>query len=529
MVPSANPPGSPSACSVGSATVEINLGWIPLDNYLLPNDGWIANCPVEGSPTVRDCVVSILNYYQSQGASGLRFSFGMGGGACSRPFTTDAPGRLNPEWVSNLQTFLADVKASQYEYVSPNPSMGYIPAPWNGCPVDSPVTAVYLPSCQGMESLVFVPWLPYGFLVENYETKVDPDCKGQGEAGYTLAARHSSFWGWGPYFNLVKALLYAAKCAGLRISDFEIGSEVNLLDFPVSGRLIYDMDYSTDPPTLVADVYGTVRRLFDQIFGDQIPNAGGLVTYATTARYPHLENSTAWLADGLNCTSTVYSPPNGAMLILESELQSGMRGDWIGVPTGIDNTRNGLDCDGSVGAWMWEFIKDYSAQLPSTNSIYAYPCIKNPYYTGTGALCFVPTQDNLGPDGTTIPPCGDPPVQPCLGANYGSATTRNFFNDLKQFLSNWQIPNNKVVFSETARTQNPKASYHSGCWSELTTDASMAFSNVNGFNGYNGGSSTLFGSQVVFRPWMHLMGECYYMGPPPNGSAPIDPPYHHPQ
>jgi hypothetical protein len=64
----------------------MNLGLIPLDNYTATNTGYAylssGSCP--SSSTVRSCVQAWLSSYHTQGVTGVRFMFGLGGNAGSK-------------------------------------------------------------------------------------------------------------------------------------------------------------------------------------------------------------------------------------------------------------------------------------------------------------------------------------------------------------------------------------------------------------------------------------------------------------
>lgn len=564
--------GSTSGCSVGSAKVEINLGWTPLDKYFEPNNGgYIPRCKDDPPPaqpkTVRKCIQDVLAYYRNAnhgGATGVRFSFGMAGGACSSPFKADAPGKLKQAWLSNLQAFLADVKAAGYEKITPNPGMGYHDAPpWNGCPLDDQDLKyevlvnqcasgqTCLQSCPAFdqggsstnkEKLRFVPWLPYGintgyvpegdppppdWVPASTAGWADPACFEKPDA-YSQAVRNTyNFWGWGPYFNLVRALLYAAKCAGLQVEQFEIHCEVDLLNFPVQARLIYDYDYGAQGGT---DVFGTVQTLLNQILG---ASAGTRVTYATQASFPSLpaSNGAAWNADGYDCPSAYNET---AMLLLESELQAAFDGGRFGFPVcdGANCPQNpqNLLCGGKPPDTSWGLPVDYyddgKHQRRTVNSIYMHLCVENPYYPG---YCFFAGSNCTNAQCSTTHTLPD---------DYAAITARNFFDGVYNFLSSRGITGNTVVF-EPRQMQNPITDKQpdgtwdvseqppSDCWRYFKSDMSMPYSTVNGFNGYNDGSKTSsllfpYASNVVFHPWSDLMNECHKIG---TDNESLFPPY----
>src|SRR5208283_5080326 len=102
----------------------------------------------------------------------------------------------------------------------------------------------YNSACSG-RPLAFVPWLPFGI-----DYTVDPfwmqeDCM-EDNRGYTSGAANPIFWGWQPTANVVSAVTSAARSAGLALAYIQLTPGMDLMNFPVLGRMIYDNTTSTN-------------------------------------------------------------------------------------------------------------------------------------------------------------------------------------------------------------------------------------------------------------------------------------------
>ena len=104
----------PALCQIAPARLEINLGPVPIDKYHPDglNAGTIPSCP--DSWTVPRCIKRMFknvpsdpdytpNNYMAQGVKGVRFMFGLGGGAHSTAF--DTSGGPSSTWLNKLQAF----------------------------------------------------------------------------------------------------------------------------------------------------------------------------------------------------------------------------------------------------------------------------------------------------------------------------------------------------------------------------------------------------------------------------------------
>src|SRR5271165_357028 len=336
---------------------EINYGPIPFDVYTMPNinasgDPYIANCPLptaSNPTTVRSCIQAVSASYVEAGATGVRFMFavqgGSGGSEESYGASTawDSEGNVLPAWTNNLNLFLTDLKAAGFIYVAPTPVLA---AAWTG----SPYATGLVSKCGNvrLELLDFYRWLPFGF---EAGTGL-PDCLGI-QDGYNLAARppvinNHGFWGWQPYHNLIATVISSTVDAGLLLSEIDLSQEVNLADFTVMGRLIYDN-------TTGFDVLGDIQSLLVQSGLDP-----RLATYSVGSANPSQAN-----ADCL----TGYS--DSGMLYGASALESALAGGGFGYPSGF-LVASGLPCGGTAPV---------SPTLPATYAvkplidIHTYPCI----------------------------------------------------------------------------------------------------------------------------------------------------------
>jgi hypothetical protein len=182
-------------------------------------------------------VQTLLQNYVGQGVTGVRFQFGLGGGGYSTPFS-DTQGTVSPTWVRNLGYFLADLKAKGVVNVTPTATMADA---WSGTLTSKTVN--YPSGCgSGNETLNYFPWLPFGLNPGDHNY---PDRSLLNQA-YSCSPPNPSpqnggtFWGWTPFFNLFDQILSQAQTAGVTIQEFDLENEVNLMDFTVLGRLIYD-------------------------------------------------------------------------------------------------------------------------------------------------------------------------------------------------------------------------------------------------------------------------------------------------
>lgn len=65
---------------ISPSRLQVNLGPLPVDGYTDINAGFYPTSWCPSTENVRNCVQSLLASYASQGVTGVRFQFGLGGG-----------------------------------------------------------------------------------------------------------------------------------------------------------------------------------------------------------------------------------------------------------------------------------------------------------------------------------------------------------------------------------------------------------------------------------------------------------------
>jgi hypothetical protein len=312
-------------------TTEVNIAGVPIDNYFSTNVGQLPSC--SSNWTVQQCVRYFFNNnpntspytadnYVAQGVTGVRFFFTLRGGFGSTPF--DANGNLQSGWLKNFEALLSDLHSYGIVRVTPTPVLD----PGWGDPTFTPSSPIY--DCTGKIPLVFLPWMPFGY----HQTDGAPDCADNNNA-YNIANANTGinpstgqpiFWGWGPLFNLFNHVFATMSSVGLQLGELDFENEVNLQDFTVYGRLIYDNGHSTG-------VIGTLRSYAASY---------GFNQYAVTVSVPTDQPSVA----AYHCGS-LYG--DSAYFMKASELLAGYAGPYslIGLPSGFSYT-NHLVCAGSI-------------------------------------------------------------------------------------------------------------------------------------------------------------------------------------
>jgi len=245
---------------------------------------------------------------------------------------------------------------------------------WSGLngPFESIQSANYLsnPGCpSGSETLVFFPWLPFG-LTQNSNSNLEyPADQGYNDA-YNCSPANPTFWGWSPYLNLVSEIVSTANANSLRISEYEIETEVNLGDFTVTGRLLYDNTNSEA-------VLSAVNSILQPSFG----NVGTID--AGTASPP---------SPAYDCGS-VYG--DSAHVFFGSELLAAMGGAQIGNPSGGTYVGHML-CGGSTSGMI---TIPNGGLVPTITDNHVYPCVEDlPGPTCDTSTSIVSTAENMYDD-----------------------------------------------------------------------------------------------------------------------------------
>jgi hypothetical protein len=443
--------------------------------------------------------------YISQGITGVRFQYGLGGGEYSTPFlfTYTSGGSppyvykgMSTAWTANLSSFFLDLASYGIVRVTPTPALI---EPWSGCVAGvgtgCTITALVgsISTCTGYDSggvnkmtyLYNYPWLPFGLApfnpaVQDYR----PDCQDDNNA-YNDASGNPAFWGWNALFDVVDATLSTAQSTHLRVDDLDLQNEVNLFDFTVLGRLIYDTKHTSQlmnwpttegctVPSPMVDVYCAIQqKMSARNF------AIGLATFSTQFMRPTV--------DGDDCAS-VYG--DSAMNIYAAELFAAFDGGLIGWPNGFTYpSTNGLACLGS-GTGMFTFPVAYTQ--PTVTDMHIHICVAD-----TAGGC------------QAIP---------------STLTALTFYNTLYQsatlgFLPYRNLTSNYLVFGETNHTLPTVCDGYIG---------TRAFDNVNGFITSSlktflatSGRTGLF-NNAAFRVWNNEADDTAFCHILPNA---INPPY----
>ncbi|HEV2395689.1 MAG TPA: hypothetical protein VGS27_01945 [Candidatus Sulfotelmatobacter sp.] len=334
--------------------LEVNIGPLWVDQYsdyvLNANQSIYPTCSAELS--IRQCTQNFLSFYAGQGIRGIRFQFGLGGGAGSTPF--DANGNISAVWLENLNEFFADMKAAGIENVTPTSTLAQS---WSGSPSGISLTTITVPyrpgpNCPaGTETLAFYPWLPYGLdPTDNYY----PADKSQNEA-YYCSPENPMFWGWAPFISLVSDVALQAENVGIKIEEWDIENEVDFWNFTNMAREMYDP--ITDTPVL-ALVGGALQE-------------HGFSSGAATFSVQTPSVSTA----GAACDSMFG---DSGYAIFESLLLAAETGGYIGAmgdfPNSISEANGGLLC-GGTSFGMIIIPSQPTNWKPTVFDFHVYPCI----------------------------------------------------------------------------------------------------------------------------------------------------------
>ena len=443
---------------IAPTPLEANLGILPIDIYTTPLYTDIfpgASCHTTGGTTPRTCIQQFLANYASQEVTGIRFQFALGDGdwsawpdgnypfysSYSTPFHAD--GSLNTDWSDNLGLFLADVKAAGINNVTPYTVMSYYWSGWNNPTFQTTQT---LNDCHGnSQTYYFYPWLPFGMVIPPAGSNPDPliipwAADSETNDAYNCSPANPTFWGWEPYLDLVWEMTVDAYYDGVNIEEFETEAEVNLEDFTVLGRLIYDNTTNT----AVRDSVGSI--LSDWGY------SSGAATYSTESNNPSLA--------AYHCGS-VYG--DSALILNTSELLAAMGGSYIGFPEGSTRTNN-LDCGPLPGTpgFPYTMIQIPSSQsLWSVTDIHVYPC-----------------------------------VGPCNSGTDTTMTAQQIYSDIYSFNNSRGLLGNETMIGETDSNSPAGGLPSYGCDGTVSDQAEQnAHGYIDSYLYYSERSST------VIRPW----------------------------
>lgn len=466
------------AASPGGVRIEVNLGPFPFDEYPSGNaQTYFPDCP---SGTLQACMRSSFTSYASQGVTGMRFMFGMCGDFHSTPLSTSmslplttACGTFNPSlsqvdsiWLAGVQAFMADVNSygSGELAVTPTPSFVVSAGEGTNITVADP--------CNGgaQTSFYFDYTLPYAELSAGY-----PDGQGNNDA-YSCVAGNPKFVGWNNIYMAINALLSAAASNHVTVDELDLQNELDLNDFTVYARLIYD-NVSADAATGAVDVLNELRtRMSNNGFDSLRVFPDATEVRATVALY--------------DCGS-VYG--DSARIMHLSAAVAAIGGGDIGNPTNGTVT-NGIWCGGTTGSGSTAMISlPGSWAAPDIVDLHAYPCV---------AI----SQSNRS--------CVSSQTQATI---QGEAETE--FSDVASFLNSWAPTNppgwrgyNASLYTALAMIGETHTTAPDG---SLNCDGNPSYSAAGGYAGYlasglysHAGAGGKAGS--VLRPWDYYgASSCY--------------------
>lgn len=524
------------ATTIGTSSyLQVNLSYMPFSSYtsglasLYFSQNGIASCPNPTTFTIQQCFQAILGQLYSQSVTGIRI-FVTFCDSASLAFTNDGEtttchlgytsNSWNPSgnsyqqaWVNNAKAFFQDVANAGIPNVTiTTAASGSIPG--GGQFPSQPSSSASSPNgkctgigncCSDTPSAVYYNGLvPFGLTssgvaIGNYWTE-NPHTN----AGYSCAPVNPYFLGWANYFNVINAVLGAAKaatcpqtgypnCTPLTVYELESQQELQPV-FTVLMRYIYDNSS-----------YGVQSAPSQYVVCPNGPSNPCLVNVLAGLRAQMSANGydpgrVQWSADWYDGQFTATE--NCANVYVDYARNSGL--DFvtqaiIGGVVGFANAMaltDGLPCGGSLTGMPTSPI---SSTLPDLVDAHIYPQVAA--IQGTDAL-----------------------ITQAAETDYG---------DVPHFLTEAGLQSAAIVIGETyAGTLWPGEINGFYCWGTsqnnphgfagYPTPPNAPTDNVAGFNN-EGVSSPLSSYTVTVRPWMELMmgtGQCYGYGRGPGGLLP---------
>jgi len=218
---------------IAPSLVEVNLAFIPINKYLDVNIDASGFPLVKGCPTtstVQNCFKHNLltgdpASFRPQGVTGVRFFLG------AEWYSTalDAAGNIRPQWRSNLELFLADLKSAGIARITPTVYPGSQKAP-----PSAPVLLQNVVSCGTTKNLRFYEELPYGLeqqrdpLTGNLIDVWYPETCADGK-DYEYAAANPRFVGWEGFLKVNEEVMAQAKNARLHIETLDRNATISCL------------------------------------------------------------------------------------------------------------------------------------------------------------------------------------------------------------------------------------------------------------------------------------------------------------
>lgn len=464
--------------------LEVNLGSVPVDDY----DGVKLNAQFPACSATwvtQACMQSFLSAYAIQGVTGVRFQFT----TMRYPSTAFlGQGNVSTAWKTNLGNFFADLAAYGIVNITPTPAWDDFGTAY-GDAVCAPLlncgsTGASEPGNCGTnntgKSLRFSPLLPYGA----DPNSGNPDGQNDGNA-YYCSPQNPNFWGWSSHYALIGAIAGVARSITpplppINIEELDLQNEVDLYNFPVQARLVYD---NTANPTPLA----VFRYLGGALSSNGYPST--VLTVSVDTNYPGSLTAIPPPGAGTYPCTSVYG--DYAEVVGSDELLAAIEGGVIGtppytIPNGQMLCDNSSGTCGPVGSPGWlacatngMVYTPSQTPVPTVTDMHAKPCFT---VSPTDASC----EDITNPrDPNTIEAAADA------------------FAFMWDFFLTQQLTGNLLMFGETwSNSSNPQSNCNGPAGGSFP-DAALASATVTGYvQGSTYGS--LYNSDrqnVVFRPW----------------------------
>ncbi len=471
----------------GPSSLHSNLSHLNFTYYghafLAQNVGYSLSCPPLS--TVRQCFQTILGELRSQRVSGIRIFVPVcGDGAQDGAFNCTSsptppswqsrtwnPGNnaVQQTWINNATTFFLDLQAAGIQNVALTFVHSDFPT-FERPKTDPAVQPPGFPATQHCgntpDTILFNATAPFGF------KPADKYPLGQADnEAYNCAARNPYFIGWKNQFDMINALLAAAR-GRVNVSELEMEQEMNLRDFTAYMRFIYDNSNlesalpEPDPEVISGGFVDIVKKLRNLMVANNF-DASNVAWSAAEAPSSSLTQ---------NCTNIYTDYARQGKL---DAIANAIGGGLVGLApdeSGID----GLWCGGTVVFGMKASPK--SNTQPRVVDLHTYPHV----------------------------------VGKASSSSEVQSIAKMTFDNLNHFFALVPISSPVVLVGETHRVTQYR--YRPDCtWFPVPDDAATQTA-----AGYN--LSLLAGRTVVFRPWMELgdpTGWCYPRGSEPPPAIPL--------
>jgi hypothetical protein len=480
------------------------------------------------SSNMRACFQQIMAAYQAQNISGVRFMFDL-----AEALSPD--NSINPAWVSGAQAFFKDLQDHGLYRINPNirewvsdsqyapPSGGFQPRSETCLPDDLASYTNYY-KAPNITQMRFSRTAPFGevYICKNWDKdnpnlckEYDWDIDGNGLPGgqaYSCAMANTYFVGWSRIFDIVDALLQAARDNALTVQEFDVINEMQLSSYAVRGRLIVD---NTNNDYDVLGEVGTGLRSLRQSM-----QAHGFdprrVTYSVSSgnsqeplgecpagKQPYFGDSGRLVELSMLTAAIGASGPFGSMNLNHDLVYPGLP------PPTLPYSGSGLACEGSDLGAAYLHI---SHSQPAVIDVHTAPCVT-----------IKVTNDNTTNETNGWGECD--PNQ--WNSVYGEA--RQMGNDMAAFLNSfnngWRgydanLANALAILGETHGRLTPAipGSPYTAC--RMSTDPAKIVL-YNNYWAVSAGQDTYSGfinsglaswapsnglpASIIFRPWEYLL------------------------